>query len=735
MISLSMGFNTAKGQTIFVDQQVSQPGNGTSWAQAYVSLDEALVNATEGQEIWVRYGRYILGEGSFGMYSIAAGVRLYGGFQGTEVSIDERMNFDESGENETIVIGHLNFEPSEVLTNVIDGFSIFTDKNFSAIAALRNSTLQITGEIPIPGIFFVDAELQLDGDGLTWGTAFNNLLSAAAAADDEDQIWVKKGVYYANQNLVSPQSGGESISLQSGVELYGGFSGNESNANNRTDFGEGGSNETILDGSLFDVPPELSKTLMVIVGSTNETVIDGISFVMGRDVNTSGAIVGNKLSISNCYFYNNYGNFGGAISGSGNIVNCIFEGNEASTQGGAISGTDLLIEDSNFVDNNSIVGGVVNLENSTAVNSSFSQNQSNTGSFVWASNTTFDGCNFYNNQGKMSIGEGSSVLNSQIYGNIISIVLESSEIYDTDIYDNEDFNLAVASGGVLRHCSVNNNASQGPDDAAIAILEGGLVSKSKIFENTVGGGVSISGNGTIEYSFLYDNVNSVSTNPNNLTANEGMGLADHVTVFNTNPNLSAENHIKITAGAIISNSLLLFAYSSLDISIPSSSYNGAFDNIGDNTLILDLDNFSETGAQVVFDTLLLPDSPCIGAVQDESNIGAYQGSGSGLSKTFFPIKSGNWEDGEIWNYGIAPLEQFDVVISGYSVQLNSETLCNSVLIEQSGDSQVGELFVNKGGYLMVNEFLEVAEQPVGTGEMNNLFISPGGKVEIVEGAN
>ncbi len=84
--------------------------NGLSWETAYLTLQDALVVATAGQEIWVAAGTYYPDEGSgstnnssSASFALKNGVALYGGFDGTEVALDERDWFS----NHTILSGDL----------------------------------------------------------------------------------------------------------------------------------------------------------------------------------------------------------------------------------------------------------------------------------------------------------------------------------------------------------------------------------------------------------------------------------------------------------------------------------------------------------------------------------------------------------------------------------------------------------------------------------------------------
>ncbi len=62
---------------IYVDADAKGAGNGQSWTDAYTSLSTAITSATTGDEVWVA-------EGVYRPIVLKSGVKVYGGFAGTE---------------------------------------------------------------------------------------------------------------------------------------------------------------------------------------------------------------------------------------------------------------------------------------------------------------------------------------------------------------------------------------------------------------------------------------------------------------------------------------------------------------------------------------------------------------------------------------------------------------------------------------------------------------------------
>ena len=87
---------------IYVNQQAAG-GDGTSWQNAYQTLNAALTSAQDGDEIWIARGTYTPGAQRSDSFEIESGVSIYGGFAGTETERSDR-NFTQ---NLTILSGDL----------------------------------------------------------------------------------------------------------------------------------------------------------------------------------------------------------------------------------------------------------------------------------------------------------------------------------------------------------------------------------------------------------------------------------------------------------------------------------------------------------------------------------------------------------------------------------------------------------------------------------------------------
>ncbi|MBK1818069.1 tandem-95 repeat protein [Luteolibacter yonseiensis] len=249
-----------------------------------------------------------------------------------------------------------------------------------------------------------------DGSGSSWINATSDLRSAIARTSAE--VWVAAGTY-------APTSGTDrdaSFSMGDGVEVYGGFKGNETRLATR----DWRANPTIISGAIGGSGAEdNTRHLFRNTDVGSSAVLDGLylqdAHAEGED---GGAIQGirSNPSIRNCVFRNNHARNGGAISSTdttgvaygSKLFNCEFHENSAELGGGAIyidgswAGANLL-----FKDNTAQTGGAIQTtgdmdgQNCTVQNSLFAGNRATagTGGAIWAK-----GMGFY-------------VINSTLYGN------------------------------------------------------------------------------------------------------------------------------------------------------------------------------------------------------------------------------------------------------------------------------------------------------------------------------
>jgi len=103
------GIGDACDPTIYVDTNATGLNNGTNWLNAFTDLQDALAAARLepiGVEIWVAAGTYKPDRGTYNRnasFELPAGVNIFGGFTGSEVSFEQRKPLT----NTTILTGEL----------------------------------------------------------------------------------------------------------------------------------------------------------------------------------------------------------------------------------------------------------------------------------------------------------------------------------------------------------------------------------------------------------------------------------------------------------------------------------------------------------------------------------------------------------------------------------------------------------------------------------------------------
>ena len=92
----------------YVQANAPNTNNGDSWATA-TSLQTALASANAGDEIWLAQGTYSPGNNPMDTFTVNQAVQLYGGFDGTEATRNQRdwqanpTILDGNGDNNTVV--------------------------------------------------------------------------------------------------------------------------------------------------------------------------------------------------------------------------------------------------------------------------------------------------------------------------------------------------------------------------------------------------------------------------------------------------------------------------------------------------------------------------------------------------------------------------------------------------------------------------------------------------------
>jgi hypothetical protein len=182
-------------------------------------------------------------------------------------------------------------------------------------------------------VIYVDDDATGNNDGTSWGDAYTVIQDAVNFAFPGDQIWVAEGIY------TRPTGEDIVLSMQDGVEIYGGFAGAESDLSER---GATANRPTYLDGE--------DTSYHVVEGASNAR-LDGFIVTGGNASGGGGDSYGGgmfndsvtNLVVTDCTFSGNSANRGGGmcnINSSPTITNCIFSHNSADQRGGAVCNED-----------------------------------------------------------------------------------------------------------------------------------------------------------------------------------------------------------------------------------------------------------------------------------------------------------------------------------------------------------------------------------------------------------
>ena len=324
--------SSAQAATWHVDKDATGSNNGISWENAYTDLQDALASAIDGDDIWVAEGTYtpttVIDRTA--TFQLKSGVALYGGFNGDETSLDQRVWTDY----DTVLSGDVNGDDIGFTNNGENVFHVVTGADDATIDGFTITGGNANGS-------------STDGEG---GGMYNY---------DADAT-ITNCTFSGNnaRNTGSAHGGGIFSELGSLTIDNCTFSGNEA------DDGGGIYNKyleatTIISNCTFSENTAYSNTGGGIANEVSSITITNCIFLENEALTTSGAYRGGGAinngscnpTITNCIFSGNTTtDNGGAIHNTdadATITNCTFSGNDAAVNGGAIY-NEVILNDSSF---------------------------------------------------------------------------------------------------------------------------------------------------------------------------------------------------------------------------------------------------------------------------------------------------------------------------------------------------------------------------------------------------
>ncbi|UCC30456.1 MAG: hypothetical protein JSU86_19935 [Phycisphaerales bacterium] len=306
----------ARGQTTwYVDDDGGVSATCTSWADACPDLQTALGLAVSGDQIWVAEGVYKPDAGTgdrTATFQLITGVGIYGGFDGTETTLEERAGlFDQ-----TILSGDIDNNDVPVpCTQDSPDCNSYGGLCFAGFCMIKQNNGENSYNI-LNGSG-TDATTVLDGFTVTGGNA-NGI---GEPYDAGGGMYTSAGSpTLANCTLTgnSAQDGGAMYSHSSSATLINcRFSGNTA----------GGSGGGVYN---WNSNPTVA----------NCTFSGNSAWVGGGMWNNSYS----SLTLANCVFAGNMAGYGAGVTNNSHssptLTNCIFTGNRAGVRGGAMYNSD-----------------------------------------------------------------------------------------------------------------------------------------------------------------------------------------------------------------------------------------------------------------------------------------------------------------------------------------------------------------------------------------------------------
>ncbi len=520
LLALCCGFSfTIHAKTIFVKADAGGDNNGTTWEHAYTDLQAAIDAAVINDVIFVASGTYRPSTPPYGgvsedprdrAFALKVRVSLYGGFAGTEATLEERL-FNSAGP--TILSGDLNGDDGP-------GFANRSDNSYHVVTGYNLAQATGTFTITIHSVTFDGFTVtggNADGEGtLTGGLySFNRAYGGGLYAVNSSATYLN-GTGNVNFLTVSNCTFTENLALAGGGAIYtlavtgrlftlsvnnSVFTGNMVTGDPGDVHGGGAIYAAICALTVNDasftgnkVPNRLGGAILAVSSGSTSRRSFGIfnSTFTENEAVQGGAINGNAYTQSNingCTFTDNKAKSVEGLIGSGGAVICIsgapgphnhylyysvFTGNTAESTGGALT-----ISRSSDVE----AVGCVFRDNAAGVNGGAVSNNSEPGtaklySSVFTGNTA---------------GYGGAVFSSSVSSNTLtaaSCLFVGNTSTGADQPHGGAITNSTNSTALISQCTFAGNQATGHDDAAGAVLNrnnGNLTMEGNILWNNTGG--------------------------------------------------------------------------------------------------------------------------------------------------------------------------------------------------------------------------------------------------------
>jgi hypothetical protein len=399
----------AAGPRCYVKYDASGANNGSSWTDAYTSLQSALGDAG-CTEIWVAEGVYkpTTNPSDRGAtFELKSNLALYGGFAGTESSIDER-NIDA---HPTVLSGDIDNNDSQ--TPVITDITTVTGNTTNSEHVLNGSDVS---NVTIDGFTitagYSSPDMYATGGGINFHSPYGTPLSLNLANLDISgnyAVYSGGGIY---TDFTVTTMNNVAFNSNSAGEGGGGFYQALSNIDGGTGEFQGGSPSSLTDVTFTGNIARLGGGAFDYLGDNAVyTHVQFINNIAGSGLAQGGGLLiqgmegGTGPTLNDVTFTGNQATWGGGLyllESTGAVINdSVFSGNTAtgysSTEGW---GGGLAIDHSNPALNRVAIrgntanttgsyaeGGGIAIQNSSDIGASFTN-------VLISGNTSIDGAAF-----------------------------------------------------------------------------------------------------------------------------------------------------------------------------------------------------------------------------------------------------------------------------------------------------------------------------------------------------
>lgn len=369
-------------------------------------------------------------------------------------------------------------------------------------------------------------------NGTSWSEAFGEaeFKTGLDNAPAESEIWVAKGTYRPSLPAAGvPADREASFALKSGVTLYGGFVGGETNTRQR-DYRK---NVTVLTGDLKGDdntnPDGVTETAAGIVGENSYTVVTSF----GAAAPNTGILDGFTITGGSADFPDNIGGakqYGGGMHNTGShavVRNCSFRGNSAVWGGGAICNisSNIRLGYCTFSGNGAMSGaGMYNQSSSPElVSCTFSGNTTRADAAAIhnydGSSPTISGCIFTGNEAERDVG---AIANVDDCSPVIINCTFSGNISKKGIFGGGAIGNSGHCNPEITNCTFDGNAAEEGLGGAITNT---AYSDAKIVNCTFSGNKAVTGGGMVNFMCSPSIVNCTFSNNSADTAG-GMRNSD-----------------------------------------------------------------------------------------------------------------------------------------------------------------------------------------------------------------